>query len=85
MRTNVPDGQMICRLDVEVRVGDWQTLSMFNNVAQANTLAHDLSYAGIPAMVSCKCGDYAYGECEMCANETLSPRTQEGQRDATTE
>lgn len=60
-------GAMICRLDVEVRESDWQTLKHFDNVHQAQTLANDLSNAGIPAMVSCACGSCAYGECEQCS------------------
>ncbi len=55
------------RLEVEITEGNWQTLKQFDNLAQAQTLAGDLNNAGIPAMISCSCGSYAYGECELCA------------------
>lgn len=58
-----------CRLDVEIGAGNWQTLKAFDNLRQAETLARDLENAGIPAMVSCACGSYAFGECELCADE----------------
>jgi hypothetical protein len=68
--TKVPKlGSMVCCLDVEVSEGDWQTIKRFDNYRQAATLAEDLNNAGINATVSCACGSYEYGECELCNAE----------------
>lgn len=57
-----------CRVDVEIGQ-DWLTLKSFDNYRQGETLTRTLLNVGIFAMVSCACGSYAYGECELCAVE----------------
>jgi len=55
-----------CCLDVEI-AGKWHTLKKLDSFHQAQTLANDLANAGIHATVSCACGSYEFGACELCA------------------
>lgn len=55
----------VCRLDIEIS-GEWRTIKAFDDYRPAQILARDLNSNGIPAMISCACGSYEFGACELC-------------------
>ena len=59
-----------CRLDVQIPDGEWETLKCFRDVALAQAVVATLNGAGISAVLSCACGSYLLGECELCDNES---------------
>lgn len=57
-----PRGKFV-RLDQESADGEWRTVAIY---AAIDALAVDV---GVNQMLSCGCGSYPYGMCELCDKE----------------
>lgn len=61
---------IVCTLDIEVRPMDWKPLRGFDSYEKAIEVQKTLALHGVDSTISCPCGAYEYGACELCAGGT---------------
>jgi hypothetical protein len=68
-RATVPAGYNHVTIDVEdVNTGQWHAIAWSATYEGAETIQAALKSIGLDATISCACGSYEAGECELCGD-----------------